>query len=234
MVGPDSSGCLESFRGDYLRQIHRADIPAPDDEIVRVDHGQEAMEGHIHVRARLGVGAEPEGGAHDERAVVVGRLRALARRPAEAAAVGEDPGRDRGAVVAAPADQHYAHAAGAAADPEVVDGLLGRGYEPVREAPDRRGVVRVPAVDGVRRVVHVRRVDRYEVRLAGKSLSIMASAIERMPVLGCMGSHGNIVVCLSFSRAYKASNLSKSLWYVLPSRRRRAFAPVVRMVDAAV
>lgn len=54
----------------------------------------------------LGVGTKAEGGRADEGANVVGRLDTVASGPRDVVLVGEDGGRERGAVVTTPADEH--------------------------------------------------------------------------------------------------------------------------------
>lgn len=109
-----------------LGQVHLANVPAANDDVVGVDHGQDVVEGDVDVLVGLGVGAELEGGGHDDGAVVVGLAGALLGLPAEVAAVGKDTGGDGGAVVAAPADQHHADLGDLAVRLELVRGLLGR------------------------------------------------------------------------------------------------------------
>ncbi|KAL1851403.1 hypothetical protein VTK73DRAFT_9423 [Phialemonium thermophilum] len=145
-------------------QVQPADVPAANDEVVGMHHGQHVVEGDVDVLVGRGVGAQLHGGPHDHGAVVVGGPRALARLPGEPAAVGQDARRDGGAVVAAPAHEHDAELGDLAVHLEVVHGLIGRGHVLTVGAPGHLGgAVGVPGADLRVRVHHVGRADREEV-----------------------------------------------------------------------
>lgn len=144
-------------------KIQLADVPAANDEVVGVDHGEDVVEGDVDVLAGLGVGAELHGRAHDDRAIVVGSAGTLAGVPLEAAAVGDDAGRHGGAVVAAQADQHNAELGDLAVDLEVVQRLLGnRDILAVLSTVNERGAVRVLGADLIVGVGDVGRADSEE------------------------------------------------------------------------
>lgn len=108
-----------------LSQVHRADVPAANDQVVGVDHGQEIVEGNVDILVGLGVGSKLDGGAHDDGAVVVGLLGAFLGVPHKVAAVSNDARGDGGTVVTTPADKHHANLGNLAVDLEVVERFLG-------------------------------------------------------------------------------------------------------------
>ena len=102
---------LEHLRASHgTRQVHAADVPAADDQLVGLEHGHELIERHEDVLARLGRYADLGRAGQEQRAEVVGVLHAAARLPAKRALVGEQCGGEGRAVVAAPADEHEADA----------------------------------------------------------------------------------------------------------------------------
>lgn len=147
LVGSNEVGVVDARKGDHgghllgnqsleaglenlgavhsLGEVELADVPAADDNVVGVDHGEEVVEGDVDILAGLGIGAELDGRAHDQRAVVVGLLLTAAGLPGEPAAVGNDAGGDGGTVVAAPANEHHTQLGDLGVDIEVVLGLLG-------------------------------------------------------------------------------------------------------------
>jgi len=82
-----------------FREVHGTNVPSTDDEIVRMDHWQNIMEGDVDLFARVGFRSELHGRRHDDRTIVVGRLRALTRVPDEATTVRNDSCGDSGSVV---------------------------------------------------------------------------------------------------------------------------------------
>lgn len=118
----------ESLQGGFknrrtvhgIGQVHAADVPTADGEIVRVNHRQHVMEGDIDLLVGLRIGSELDGRAHDNRAVVVGSTFAFTSGPDETATVGEDAGGDGGSIVTTQTDQHHADLADLALDLEVV------------------------------------------------------------------------------------------------------------------
>lgn len=112
-----------------LGHVHAADIPTTHNEIIGMDHGEQVMEGHVDLVAGLGVGAQLDGGAHDDGAVVVRSLGTLASLPGQTPTVGNETGGDGGTVVTTPSDKHDPDLAHLAVDLEVVGGGLGSGSE---------------------------------------------------------------------------------------------------------
>lgn len=108
-----------------LSQVQRADVPAANDQVVGVDHGQETVEGNVDLLVGLGVGSKLDGGAHDDGAIVVGLLDAFLGIPHKLAAVGNDTRGDGGTIVTTPADKHHANLGNLAVDLEVVERFLG-------------------------------------------------------------------------------------------------------------
>lgn len=108
-----------------LSQVQRADVPAANDQLVGVDHGQEIVEGNVDLLVGLGIGSKLDGGAHDDGAIVVGLLDAFLGIPHKLAAVSNDTGGDSGTIVTAPADEHHANLGNLAVDLEVVERFLG-------------------------------------------------------------------------------------------------------------
>mmetsp|Transcript_55488 Transcript_55488/g.133834 ORF Transcript_55488/g.133834 Transcript_55488/m.133834 type:complete len:216 (+) Transcript_55488:1114-1761(+) len=92
-----------------VAQVHAGDVPAANHELRRVDHGQQLVERHVHVLA-VGGNANAHGGGLRQAAPVVRRVLARLGAPRDAHLVRQDAGRDRGAVVAAQADDHHARA----------------------------------------------------------------------------------------------------------------------------
>ena len=147
-----------------IGQVHAADIPTTNDEVIRVDHGQDIMEWDIDILGRLCIGAELHGRSHDNRAVVISSPRTLTGVPDQAAAVGDDTGSNGRTIVAAPANQHDTSLGDLAIDLEVVDSLLRRSYKlAVRGLIDQSSTVGVLGSNLVRGVGHIRGVDREEV-----------------------------------------------------------------------
>lgn len=108
-----------------LSQVQRANVPAANDQVVGVDHGQETVERDVDLLVGLGIGSELDGGAHDDGAIVVGLLDALLGIPHKVAAVGNDTRGDSGTIVTTPADKHHANLGNFAVDLEVVERFLG-------------------------------------------------------------------------------------------------------------
>jgi hypothetical protein len=147
-----------------LREVHAADVPSANNEVVGMDHGQQVMERNVDLLASLAVDTELSGRAHNDGTIVVGATLALLGLPNEVALVGDDTSGDRGAVVAAPADQHDTGLGNLAVDLEVVDSLLGnRNILAVVVLGNVRGTVGVLRLDGVLGVLHIRRVDDKEI-----------------------------------------------------------------------
>lgn len=158
-------------------QVQAADVPAANDKVVGVDHGQDVVEGDVDVLVGLGIVAELQGRAHDDGAKVVGGLGAVAGLPGQLAAVGHDAGGHGGAVVAAPADQHDARLGDLGLDLEVVDGLArGGDARAVLALGDRGGAVRVLGADLRVRVHHVGRVDN-ELGAGGSAVGSSSAAV---------------------------------------------------------
>lgn len=198
LVGGDEVGIVDAGKRDHLghlladevlegrlqhlgtvhgvSQVQAADVPAANDKVVGVDHGQDVVEGDVDVQVGLGIVAELQGRAHDDGAVVVGGLGAVAGVPDQVAAVGHDAGSHGGAVVAAPADQHDAELGDLGLDLEVVDGLAGGGHaDAVLALRHRGGAVGVLGADLGVRVHHIGRVD--DELGAGRNASRGGSAV---------------------------------------------------------
>ena len=143
-----------------IGHVHRANVPAADDEVIGVNHGEDLVEGDVDIFLGVSVGAQLHCGAHEDGAIVVGLLSPLTGLPGEAAAVGDDGGGDGGAVVATPADKHDTELGDLAVDLEVVNGVLGRGHElAIGTLPHIGGVIGVAGLDLGVGVSDVGRVD---------------------------------------------------------------------------
>lgn len=90
-----------------LGKVHAADIPPTNDKIVRVHHRKHVMKGDVDLLPSLGFGPKLHRRAHDNGAIVVGGLWALASLPHQATTIGDNAGRDRGSVVPTPSDEHH-------------------------------------------------------------------------------------------------------------------------------
>lgn len=136
-----------------LGEIEAADIPTANGQVVRVDHGEQVVEGDVDLLAGLSIRAQLDSGAHDDRTVVVGGLLAIAGLPGDITTVGQDTSSYGGTVVSTPTDQHHTHLANLAVDLEVVVGGLGSGNQlVVRGAGDLSsliGVLRLDLVFGI-------------------------------------------------------------------------------------
>lgn len=108
-----------------LSQVHLANVPTTNNEVIGVDHGQNIVEGDVDVGVGLGIRSKLHGRSHNKGAVVVGLTGTLLGVPDEVAAVGENTSSDSGTIVAAPADQHHADLGNLAVDLEVILSLLG-------------------------------------------------------------------------------------------------------------
>jgi len=104
--------------------IHLANVPSTNDEVVGVDHGEELVEWDVNFIAIGAVVAELDGRAHDYRSVVVGLLLALLGVPHELAAVGQNTCGDGGTIVTSPSNKHHTDFANLTVDLEVVSSLL--------------------------------------------------------------------------------------------------------------
>eukprot|EP00053_Salpingoeca_punica_P013417 m.121411 g.121411 ORF g.121411 m.121411 type:complete len:543 (-) comp16203_c1_seq1:553-2181(-) len=156
--------------GHAVGEVHLADVPAANLNVVGVDHRHDLVEGDVDVIA-LRVDADAHGGGLRDAAKVVGRLLAVAVVPLHAELVGDDAAGDGGAVVAAPADKH---------DTEL--GHLGLRAQGVADlgrldlqavALDGHGGVLVGELgrDGVVGILHVVRLDADNARVEVADLS---------------------------------------------------------------
>lgn len=180
LVGSNEVGVVDGGKGDHLGHLlankllhgrlkdlgaihglvkgHAGDIPAANDEVVGVDHGEDVVEGNVDILA-LGVDAELDGGTHNDGAVVVGLLGTLLGSPAVLVLVGEDAGGHGGAIVATPANQHQTGLGDFSVDLEVVDSLLGDGDIVVALDSAQGGAVGVLGADLLVGVDYVGGVD---------------------------------------------------------------------------
>lgn len=108
-----------------LGQVELADVPAANNKVIGMNHGQDVVERDIDLLVGLGIRPELHGRAHDDGSVVVGFLGALLGVPDKIAAISNDTSSDRGTIVAAPANQHHADLGNLAVDLEVILRLLG-------------------------------------------------------------------------------------------------------------
>lgn len=177
-----------------LGQVQRADVPASNDKVVGVDHGQQVVEGDVDLLVGLGVGSELDGRAHDDGAVVVGLLNALLGVPNKVASVGNDTGGNSGTVVTTPADKHHADLGNLAVDLEVVERLLGSSHKvAVGVGLDTGGAIGVFGSDFRVRVIDIGGIDD-EGAPSSTSGRRLAMGIA-VPVRGAranfrVGSHG--------------------------------------------
>ena len=177
-----------------LCKVQLADIPTANDKVIRVDHGEDIMEGNVDVFVGLGISTKLEGRAHNERAIVVGLARTFLGFPANVATVGNDTSGDSGTVVAAPSDQHHADLGDLAFDLELIGSLPGSGDEvAVGIGFDASGAVSVLGLDLIVSVGDVGRVDSKSGGRGGSGLGV-SGGIGR-PVRGArknfsVRSHG--------------------------------------------
>lgn len=110
-----------------VSQVHGADIPAAQDQVIGVDHGEDIVEWDVDLLGGLSIGTQLHGGTHDHGAVVVGSALALAGVPGQTLAVGENASGNGGTIVTTPPDEHDTGLGNTALDLEVIESLLGRG-----------------------------------------------------------------------------------------------------------
>lgn len=156
-----------------ISQVHGADIPSANDEVVGVDHGQNVMEGDVDILGGLRIRTKLHGGGHGDGTVVVCSTVALTCGPGEVAAVGNDTSSDGGTVVTTETDQHHTDLGDGTLDLEVVDGLLG-GSNVLASLilGDRGGAVRVLGLDSLGSVLDVWAVDREKVLDGGSTVPV--------------------------------------------------------------
>lgn len=156
--------------GHGLVHGHARDVPAAEDKVVGVDHGEDVGEGDPDILAGGRVCAQTNGGGADERAVVVGHLKAVLVVPSDVVLVGEDGGRDGGTVVTTPANHHETGAGHLALGLELVLALNGGsdvlgGAISVVNLLDMGVEVLVVRGDGLGGVLDLVRVDADELAL---------------------------------------------------------------------
>jgi hypothetical protein len=163
-----------------LSQVHAADVPSTDHEVIRMDHGEKIMEGDVDILAARAVGAEFGSRSHDDRAIVVSRLSTRLGVPSEATLVGDDTGSNSGSVVTTPSNQHDADLGDLTIDLEVIQSFLGnRHILTLAVLGDGRGAVRVLGVYKVVRVLDVGGVDNEEILGGSRSSSYLYTNIRR-------------------------------------------------------
>ena len=150
-----------------IGQVHVVDVPTTEDEVVGVGHGEKVMERNVDLLTSLGVGAELDGGGHDDGAIVVRLLLTLARVPGDVVAVGNDTGGDSGTVVTTPSNQHQTDLSDLTLHLEVILGLQGLGDVLAVVLGDLGGAVGVLGLDLILGVGHVGGVDHEKVVGAG-------------------------------------------------------------------
>lgn len=147
-----------------------------------MNHGQQIVHRNVDLLTSGCIGAELDGGGHDDRAIVVGSARSLASLPDETVAVGKDAGGNSGTIVAAPADKHHSNLTDLSLDLEVVLLLFGSSdIAAIGSAGNGSGAVGVLATNLAVGVGNVGRVDGEQVTLdvvgrgvaIGKSLGII-------------------------------------------------------------
>ena len=174
-----------------LGEVHAADIPATNDEVIGVNHRQNLVEGNVDILVGLCVSTKLESRCHDKGAVVVGLARALLGVPDHVAAVGNDTGGDSGTIVAAPADKHHASLGDLALRLEVVEGLGGSGDKlAIGTSLDLGSAVGVLGLDLRVRVGDIGGVDREDI-LSGSldGGSGLSCPVRRARVFLRVGSH---------------------------------------------
>ena len=92
---------LESWLKDActihgLGQIKSADIPTTNNEMIGMDHWKDVMERNIDIASGLCIGTKLHGRAHNDGAIVVGRLSTLTSSPSKALTIGNDTRGDGG------------------------------------------------------------------------------------------------------------------------------------------
>ena len=129
-----------------VTDVHRADIPSADDQVVGVHQRQQSLERDVQVTSRNG--SNLHGRALGDGAVVVRVLLALLRMPSDLVLVGKNSSRHRGSVVATPADEHHSNLGNASVGLEHILLVLGSNHN-------------LSVLDlGLTRVVHVVGGDR--------------------------------------------------------------------------
>lgn len=177
-----------------LSQVQRADVPASNDKVVGVDHGQQVVERDVDLLVGLGVSSELDSRAHDDGAIVVGLLDALLGVPNKVASVGNNTGGNSGTIVTTPTDKHHADLGNLAVDLEVVERLLGSSHKvTIGVGLDTGGAIGVFGSDFRVRVIDIGGIDDEGARssTSGRRLA-MGIAV---PVRGAranfrVGSHG--------------------------------------------
>lgn len=242
LVDHGLQGRLENLRPVHgRRDVHAADVPATDDKVIWVDHGQHVVEGDVDLDAGSNLRPQFDGGTHDDRAVVVGSTRTFTSIPNKTTTVGNDTGRDGGPIVTAPTNQHHANLGNLAVDLEVVGGLLRRSRVfAIRRLGDGGGAIHVLALDVVVSVRDIGRVDGEKI-LGG--LSRVEGLGNAVPVRGADASfrvrcHFDLLNIGRRSLIRFGARSGFNRWRGLvgfgrircSSRRRRASATVERVV----
>lgn len=105
-VGLEDLGALAR-----IEEVGPGDVPAADDELSGLDHGEDLLDGLVHILQMARLLVEPEAnvgsGALSEGAVEVGRLDAVLGLPGDLVLVGEEASDQGGAIVAANADEQH-------------------------------------------------------------------------------------------------------------------------------
>lgn len=166
-----------------LSKVQLANVPAANDKIIGVDHGQDLMERNIDILVSFGIGSQLHCGAHDNGAIVIGLLLSLLGRPDEVAAVGNDTGGDSRTVVTAPADKHHTGLGHLPFDLEVVQSLSRGGHElAIRVCFDLGSTIGVLGLDFAIRISDIGRVDCEDI--IGGSLDSAPVSVGVTPVSG--------------------------------------------------
>lgn len=111
-----------------IREVQGADIPASNDDVIRVDHGEYVVERDIDVLRGFSISAKFHSGTHKNRAIVIRLLGAFTGFPSQATSVGNDSSSHGRAVITTPANKHDTQLRNRAVDFKVIDRFLGRGH----------------------------------------------------------------------------------------------------------
>ena len=144
--------------GHSLGNVGRVDVPAANDQVVGLDHGQDRGKGHKDF-VPAGVGAQLESRGLGDGSKVVGGLDAALGAPLELGTVCSNGSRHGRSVVSAPADEQQADARYGAFGPKVVDGFCWFDGKTLTASLDERVLVSVARVDGIGSVADVWRLD---------------------------------------------------------------------------
>jgi hypothetical protein len=131
-----------------ISQVHGANVPTTNDQIIWVNHWQNLMERNVDILGGFSISAELHGRAHEDRTIVVGGTRTLTSGPGEGTLVSKDTSGDGGAIVTTPSNKHHTDLWNRTLNLKVIDSLLWSSYVlSISSLGDRGSAVSVLGLD---------------------------------------------------------------------------------------